>query len=371
MQSIHDPAFFDLGPRTFRGAPQVKRLAKELGLSLVEASPEAKTRYIFWNGKLHSVPPKKSQLFSPIGRVMLGALFRDLFTSAYPGDETIGAFARRRFGKKAAELFFDPLVKGVFAGDLDRLSIQECLPKIKEWEREKGSVVRGMGKKAPEKLFTIEGGTGALTTALAENLDVVYDTRVTAIYKDGVETTKGPMMADYVISALPVSALQKIESPYKALFSTIETVSLTVVNFTLPKTISLPSAFGYLVPRLEKSEILGMVFDSQIFPNNEKVHRLTAMLENCNDVEGKLTRSLKKHLGIEIKPTIAHVKEWREIMPQYTPGHSEKIALLEEDPNSIWLGNYLAGASVNACIEYAEKQLTAHPLLDRLVEADS
>ena len=57
-------------------------------------------------------------------------------------DETIYDFFSRRFGKKITDTFVDPLVLGIYGGDSKKLSMQTCFPKVFQWEKEYGSVLK-------------------------------------------------------------------------------------------------------------------------------------------------------------------------------------------------------------------------------------
>ena len=38
----------------------------------------------------------------------------------------------------------DPMCRGIFAGDIKKLSMKSCLPQVYNLEKESGSVVKGM-----------------------------------------------------------------------------------------------------------------------------------------------------------------------------------------------------------------------------------
>jgi protoporphyrinogen/coproporphyrinogen III oxidase len=368
MQSMQDPHFFELGPRTFKGARPLRDLMKEVGCRGLLAEPSAKVRYIYWKKKLHQVPPKKRGLLSPLGFTLLGAIWRDLRTAPQEGEETIGDFARRRFGTKATEMLLDPVVKGVFAGNIDQLSVKECLPKLKEWEMQFGAVIKGMKTMKKNPLFTIEGGTGHLTAKMASALDVRYNTRVQKIASGKVETDQGTFEADIVISALPVNALRHIASPHRELFHQIETVSLTLAHIAYPGHVTLPKGFGYLIPRSEKEKVLGVVFDSGIFPSQSKdgETRLTVMMHGSENAELIAKEALATHLKIHEEPSYLKVSTYQDILPQYTVGHTARVEPLKNDSEIVWIGNYLEGASVGACIDYATRVLESHPALQQV-----
>ena len=57
-------------------------------------------------------------------------------------DESIGAFMTRRFGAEATTYLAEPLLAGIHAGDVDRLSVRALFPRFVEAERAHGSLLR-------------------------------------------------------------------------------------------------------------------------------------------------------------------------------------------------------------------------------------
>jgi oxygen-dependent protoporphyrinogen oxidase len=57
-------------------------------------------------------------------------------------DESIGSFIARRFGREAVEYLAEPLLAGIHAGDVDRLSMRALFPRFVEAERAGGSLLR-------------------------------------------------------------------------------------------------------------------------------------------------------------------------------------------------------------------------------------
>jgi oxygen-dependent protoporphyrinogen oxidase len=57
-------------------------------------------------------------------------------------DESIGGFVTRRFGREATAYLAEPLLAGIHAGDVDRLSVGALFPRLVEAERAHGSLLR-------------------------------------------------------------------------------------------------------------------------------------------------------------------------------------------------------------------------------------
>jgi protoporphyrinogen oxidase len=59
------------------------------------------------------------------------------------GDESLGSLLRRRLGDEVVEVLLAPLLGGLWAGDVDRLSAVATFPELVAWERRSGSLLRG------------------------------------------------------------------------------------------------------------------------------------------------------------------------------------------------------------------------------------
>ena len=120
---------FELGPRTFKASrcPDLLHLVKELGLEreIIWSDDAAKKRYIWSNGTLNALPSNPLEfLFSPLTKGVLRALIHELFAPTYSGDESVKDFISRRFSPTVAENLFEPLMLGIYAGDIHSLSAE-------------------------------------------------------------------------------------------------------------------------------------------------------------------------------------------------------------------------------------------------------
>lgn len=97
-------------------------------------------------------------------------------------DQPLGKFLRRRFGNELVENLIEPLFSGVFAGDIDRLSLKATFPELLDAQREHRSLIRGLKKNqvadsrpfntVKEGLFqTFTGGLETLVHTLEKELE--------------------------------------------------------------------------------------------------------------------------------------------------------------------------------------------------------
>lgn len=381
--------FFEYGPRTFRtkSSPRLLQLAEELGLQnqIIGSNPNARIRYILWKQHLHAVPTSLREFFvSSLCKGMGKELLREWRQPTGEQEESVYDFAARRLGINVADRFVDPLGLGVFGCEAQKLSVQSAFPKLKEWETRYGSITMGAlcnlfrrreKKKSGirEPLFSFQRGTPTLLEAIQQRLGdrIHVDEEVLEIEKGKeliIKTQLRTYHADYVISALPPGVLGKLLKTIapisaQALLS-IPYTAITIVHVGYKKKILPMSGFGYLVPTREKEKLLGVVFDSEIFPQHNQGNqtRLTLMLPGCCGVQTmEMAMSvLKRHLNIHISPDFVEIIENEQALPRMELGHKDKLEQLrkqlrEQIPQLHLVGNYIRGPSVETCIAQAQE----------------
>src|SRR5215211_6944123 len=214
------------GPDSFVARkPWAVDLCRELGLELLE--PGARDAYVWTEGGL--VPLPESALGIPAeldeivrwpglsrrGRVRAAS---DLVRKPRPPrvDASIGSLVRRRMGDEVADGLTGPLLGGLFAGDIDRLSVDATFPELARWERAFGSLIRGaraalkVAGGAGPMFLRPRAGVGMLPRALLERVDphrVRLETPVRSVERDGeafvLRTARDTLHADAVVLATP------------------------------------------------------------------------------------------------------------------------------------------------------------------------
>ncbi|XP_006777870.2 PREDICTED: protoporphyrinogen oxidase-like, partial [Myotis davidii] len=199
--------------------------------------------------------------------------------------------------------------------------------------------------------------------------------------------------ADHVISALPASVLSKLlpaeAAPLARILGTIHAVSVAVVNLQY-RGAQLPvQGFGHLVPSSEDPGVLGIVYDSVAFPEQDGSPpglRVTVMLggswlqgleargwaSSRELLQRQAQEAAATQLGLKEPPSHCLVHLHKHCIPQYTLGHWRKLESAAHFLAARRLPLTLAGASyegvaVNDCIE-SGRQAAARALgleLDR------
>jgi protoporphyrinogen/coproporphyrinogen III oxidase len=176
---------------SFLGGPPRGALAlcRDLHVPVEQASRAAKNRFIYIDGELRKLPRSpidlvRSNLLTWRGKL---ALLREPLAPKRPQgvDESMHAFAARRFGPEAARAIFAPFVTGVFAADSHAVSLEAGFPRLAALD-DAGGIVRGFAKQAgnqvlarvtgkkssrtPGGMWAPTGGLGTLVDALARSL---------------------------------------------------------------------------------------------------------------------------------------------------------------------------------------------------------
>ena len=392
-----DGELFEQGPNAFLDPqPALAELVALSGVDLLDASQEAKRRYLCHDRTLHELSPHPWRLFRT-GLLSAPAVLRILCerfigprrsdhgnrpTEGW-GDESVDAFIGRRFGTRAASLFAGPMVSGVFAGDARKLSISACFPKIVALEDQYGSVIKALrsrrqsGEPTPT-LHAPINGMQSLPAALAEKapFQIRTSTRVLGLSAkpEGWSILiegEGSLDADAVIVATPASAAAKLlaehSSATQAALSKITSPHLAVANLVYKEADSLrvPIGFGALHSAGRSSDILGVLNESHIFPARRSDRRLhlRAMLggatrpdlasKSDSELLGLATQELQAIHGFKSAPALAQITRWQESIPQYHLGHQR---LIEDATHGLraaatppikLAGNYLSGVSLS------------------------
>lgn len=377
---------FEQGPHSCRtrGAGRATlELIEQLGLEneVIAASPNASKRFIYTQGSFKKVPVcPVSLLFSPWNTKILKALWNDWRTPQGDGkDESIYAFVSRRLSPQVAEDLFDPFTTGIFAGDIRQLSAQACFPFLTGLEQKHGGLIRGMWAQRKKKkeeegspfvqkmlktsLFSFRKGMQTLTDALQDRLkeQIQLNKEAISVSKKGegwelifADGTKA--RADRLLITIPAKHAGKLLAPE---LGQIPFASLTVVNLGYDRPVLPRDGFGYLIPSKEKDPIMGVIWDSSVFPEqnrNPQETRLTVMLRTFEKDPLEVSQAaLARQLKISVVPTATRVTVAKEAIPQYTIGHLARLQGIEAalPPSIKLLGSSYRTLSVNDCIAAA------------------
>ena len=401
----------EAGPNSLQLMPALAALCAELGLSPLVASPAAKNRYLVRNGRVLAAPASppsfvKTPLFSTRAKIRL---FGDLFLRPRqrPADVSLADFVAEHFGTELVDYALRAFVAGVYAGDASQLSARLSFPSLWEAERSHGSIIRGMiaaakAKKArgeargPTPLISFPDGLEALPLALAARLplgSVALQTRVTALMHDtGPAKTwtvhwTGPDQASHsetfasVILALPAAALAALPigaagaldpRPLAGLEAiTYPPVSSLFLGYRSEQVTHPLDGFGMLIPPAEKRDLLGVLFNSTLFPGRAPVGHvgITVMtggalrpemaLLDDQTLLARVGTELSSLLGVSGAPVFMRRTVWPKAIPQYNLGYErflDQITGVEAAHPGLLIGGHIRdGIAVPQCLAAGEK----------------
>jgi len=365
IRSQHIDGFlFEWGPGGFlSSAEELHALVGDLGLrdALSPARPVAKNRFVYWNGALHKLPTKppdalKMTLLSPLGKVRaLGDLVAGR-GAAGNDDESVYAFAVRRFGREVAERLVSPALLGISGGDAAHTSVAAVFPRLRELEAAHGSIIRGLmkGPRKPSDLCSFAaGGMQTLTDRLCERLGDRLRRGVTVRRIEPAEAgwrvlhDAGEDRFDAVIVATPADVAADLvdgfdgelaarlrEIPY----APMRAVGIAFRSEDVPTPLD---GFGFLAARNEGVRMLGAFYTSSIVPEHAPpgtaylriflggaTDRAIATLD-ADAVLAIVRADLATVLGITAAPIAHHEIIWPKAIPQYALGHRALLRAIE------------------------------------------
>lgn len=373
------------------------RLVDDLGLGKerVTAAPGAARRYVVKHGALHLLPTSPSALLRSralSARAKLRLLAEPLFARRGTKEESVLAFASRHIGGEAARTLIGAAVRGIFAGDAAKLSLDAAFPAMREMERKRRSLLLAMAfapkASGGRTLWSLRDGMGRLIQALVESAGEALRLNAPALSIERIAEGTRPrwrvrlasgetVEADSIIVATPAKAaaalLRHLDTEIARRLAIIQAAGVAVVSLAFrPQAFrSAPDGYGFLVAPGEALEILGALFESNLFPGRAPEGRLLArVMIGGSERPDLLTRSdadlvalamkgLDRTLGLASGPERTWVIRQEEAIPQYEVGHRALVGSitsgLDALPGLYLAGNGYRGVSVGALIEDAER----------------
>ncbi|KGX83782.1 protoporphyrinogen oxidase [Pontibacillus marinus BH030004 = DSM 16465] len=385
--------------------PSVFRLIEDVGLQDKLVDVAAGKAYVLANEKLHGIPQGSfmgiptqitpfalSSLFSPIGKLRAaGDLVKS--KSKPQEDQSLGHFFRNRLGDEVVENLIEPLLGGVYSGDLDRLSLMATFPNFYNMEQEHGSLIKGLrksrgkqpkNKKKPSVFKTLETGLGSLVDAVVDQLDegtIEQGTSVDHIEKKensyhlmlGTGEVAG---ADSIVLTTPHYACQRMLTQYDFMDPLRDMPATSVANVAMAFDQSAiekdVDGTGFLVSRNSDYRITACTWTHKKWPHTTPDGKalLRAYVGKPNDQEVVnqsdeeireiVLKDINKIMNITQPPEFTVITRWRNSRAQYTVGHKERIHNIKQSMSSELPGVFLAGASfeglgVPDCIDQGEQ----------------
>ena len=387
----------ETGPDSFLATkPAAADLCRAVGLGdrLIGTLP-GRAVYMAYGGRLHPLPDGlamgvpgrllpmlRTGLLSATEKARLG-LDLVLPRGGANGDESVGALLRRRLGGAAVDRLAGPLLAGIYAGDADALSSRATFPQLREWEASHRSLILGalaQRRRAPGRqagasplFLSLVGGVGELVASLAASL------RETTILTGRVasrilrRTDRGRMAyavalddgrlleADALLLATPAfvtaDLLDRLAPSVAAGLRDIPYASTAAVTLGYRRAgiRHALDGHGFVVARNEPLRVTACTWVSSKWPHRAPPElallrcylgraNSDAVVEEDDDRLVSVVRDdLRATMGVDADPVFAVATRWRRAMPQYLPGHLDRLESINAGMREL-RGVALAGA---------------------------
>ena len=385
----------ECGPDSFLAAkPAALSLIDEVGLAsqVMGSNDHQRVTYVVKNGRLVRLPDGlmmvvPTKLWPLIASPLLGwgtklRMGMEWFRrpSSPRTDRSVAEFLLDHYGRESVDYLAEPLLAGVYGGDVAMLSARSVLPRFVEMEAKYGSLTRGVlaslkqGSNASGgSLFrTLKGGLADLVAALEASLLAKMERvhgAVETVERNGkgwrLRVDGSWMEADRVVLACRAwQAAGLLGGELAALLRAIPyTSSLTMaIGYRRAELRHPLNGFGFLAPKRERRHVLACTWVGTKFahrvPEDMAVLRCFATGESLHEPDDSLTAlvrgELRDIMGITAEPAFVSVSRWPSSMAQYTVGHAERVAqidaLVKQLPGLFLAGNAYSGIGIPDCI---------------------
>ncbi|WP_346535731.1 protoporphyrinogen oxidase [Micromonospora sp. DPT] len=309
-------------------------------------------------------------------------------------DVAVGTLVRARLGDQVVDRLVDPMLGGVYAGRADDLSLVTTMPALARAARVEHTLtgaVRAAQAAAPRApgapvFGTLAGGLSTLVEAAATasgatvrlNAAVRELTPTAAGWRLTVGPTRDPELveADAVVLALPARPAARLLAPVTPEVATtiggLDYASVALVTLALPDP-ELPALSGFLVPATEGLLIKASTFFTTKWGHLARPDGIALVRASVGrygdetslhladpDLVATVHRELSGVLGVALPaPLASHVQRWGGALPQYAPGHGDRVAaartaLRAAHPTLVLAGAGLDGVGIPVCVRSGE-----------------
>ncbi len=399
------------GPNSFQPAPELLRLAVQVGLKDELVLADGKLpRFVFLNGKLNALPMSpQSAIASKVltwgGKIRLALGAIGFARPAMAGEESVEQFFARILGKQAVSNLVAPFISGVYAGDPKRLSARAAFSKIARLESYggllAGAILSSKERKAqklndPNIPKTKSGELGSFR----QGIQMLPEAIATKLREAGT-----PVKQQWILRSLEKQGevyISKFDTPMGEEIVTSRSVVLTTPAYVTAKLLQdyLPAAsqalneifyptvacvvlaypksefaydmkgFGNLIPRTQGIRTLGTIWSSSLFAGRAPAGwqlllnfiggTLDPALAKLSESEiiAAVHQDLKRTIlrpDTKVQPNAIAVHVWDKAIPQYEIGHLERIAIVETElqkSQGLYISaNFIGGVALGDCIK--------------------
>ncbi len=361
--------------------PWAADLAREVGCALVH--PSVGQASVLAGGRLRALPAgtilgvpsslwSVRGVLSPLGLVRAG-LDRVLPAGEFGADPAVGALVRTRLGREVLDRLVEPLLGGVYAGSADGLSVRMTAPALADPRR--SLLVTAAARRSPVSggpvFASTAGGLGSLPAAVAAHLHVRPSAAVTGLERTGAGWTllvgaagrQERVVADAVVLAVPAGPAARLLAGHVRGLPDTAYASVGIVTLVYPPRTETPPGAGILIAPSARRMVKAITFVGAKWghPADAPVlirtsvgrYRQEADLQRPDaELAGVAAAEVGAIAGVRGRPVASRVSRWGGALPQYAPGHRDRVeALRAQLPAGLVLaGAAYDGVGIPACV---------------------
>ncbi|TDY51039.1 oxygen-dependent protoporphyrinogen oxidase [Alicyclobacillus sacchari] len=391
--------------------PAGVQLLRDLGMEadIVYMNPGASQTFIVRNGRLHPMPQGTfvgipadvptflaSSLLSSQGKLRALA---DVWLPASHMEEdvSLGAFLRSRLGDEWVDYLGEPLLAGIYAGQIDHLSLFATWRQLYDLAVQSRSLIIGAiaNRKRQQTHHSGPSGRSAFVTVrtglesvierlrddIAQGVSIRTGTEISAMRRtaDGYELQavdeNGAMQTDRfdgVVITTPVAAAKNLlhqlgvaGDGFVVPYASTATVILAYRKRDV--SVDLSHASGFLVPRSEGMAMTASTWMSSKWPHTAPADMVVlrcyvgraGQQEHLRLDDEAMVKQVSHEVGhivgIQAEPTWHKVTRWSHAMPNYLVGHGERLqalraAIQSQAPSLAVAGAGYEGLGLPDCI---------------------
>jgi oxygen-dependent protoporphyrinogen oxidase len=275
------------------------------------------------------------------------------------------------------------------------LSIRAAFPRLANFEREAGSVSRGLAEARKRRavgnarpgmrLWSLREGMGQLIDGLCQHLrrPPLVGVAVRRIERAPSSSSwvvvgegRDRWQADVVVLTCPAyqqsAILADLDADLADRVGSIpyNRIAVVALGYRRAEVRHPLDGFGYLTPGHDRRDVLGVQWCSSIYegraPEGSVLlralcggwHRAEMVSWSDERLLAAVRAELRLALGITATPVFHHVVRWERAIPQYHVGHLDRVAWIDrrvlDHPGLFLGGNSYRGVALNDCVEQAE-----------------
>ncbi|MCC5891926.1 protoporphyrinogen oxidase [Exiguobacterium sp.] len=311
-------------------------------------------------------------------------------------DVSLGLYLRERVGDPIVDRLIEPLLSGIYAGDIDKMSALSTFPQFIEGEKRYGNLYEGMRHLRPEQrvaevgakkvgqFASLKRGLKSLTDRIAERLErteVILNCSVEQVEELATGyrllTNRGDIDSERLILTVPPRLIRqflpKVDSDFLAEMKPHATATCSLVF--KEGDIEFPFVgTGFVTSQEADVVITACTFIDQKWPHAvpDGYHVLRVFLgrpgaddiveASDEEIVATALRDLGGLMTIHTEPRQAVVSRLRDGLPPYAVFHSDRVRALRAEMGRVYPGVLLAGIAYDGigmpdCIKSVHEQI--------------